>query len=108
MRKIIHLSCVSVVLFSLSVTSQAQNDSTWLDLGVLKLKKDFTQTISIKGSELEKMPFSSLSEAINVWLYGAYTNELSLVYVVNGNPLSDVNMYSIQDIEEIVFVQNAM
>jgi hypothetical protein len=75
---------------------------------VVKLKKDFTQTILIKGSELEKMPFSNLSEAINVWLYGVYTNELSILYVVNDNPLSDVNMYSIHDIEEIVFVQNAL
>jgi hypothetical protein len=99
-----------ILLFACCRTSMifAQNDSTWLDLGTVKLKKDFTQTISIKGEDLEKMPFTELSDAIDSWLYGAYSNPASLFYVVDGSLLADVNTYSIFDIEEIVFIQNAL
>lgn len=92
----------------LSLEATAQSDSSWLDAGNLKLKKAFTQTISIKGEELEKMPFSNLADAINVWLYGAYSNGGTLAYVVDGVPQEDVNVYSIYDIEEVVLVQNAL
>ncbi len=91
--------CFSVV--------QAQVDSSRLDIGYLTLKKEFTQTISIKGADLEKMPFANLSDALAVWLYGAYTQPLTLQYVVDGNPVGDVNAYSIYDIDEVVLVQNA-
>ncbi len=84
----------------------AQYDSSRLDAGYLQLKKEFTQTISIKGADLEKMPFANLSDAIGVWLYGAYTMSASVLYVVDGNPVTDVNAYSIHDIEEVVLVQN--
>jgi hypothetical protein len=87
--------------------SFAQCDSSRLDAGYITLKKEFTQTISIKGSDLEKMPFSNLSDALAAWLYGAYTQDLTLQYVVDGNPVSDVNAYSIYDIDEVVLVQNA-
>jgi hypothetical protein len=85
----------------------AQYDTSRLDVGYLRLKKDFTQTITIKGADLEKMPFANLSDAIAAWSYGAYTTPVTLQYVVDGNPVSDVNAYSIYDIEEVVMVQNA-
>jgi hypothetical protein len=85
----------------------AQDDSSRLDAGFIQLKREFTQTISIKGSDLEKMPFANLSDALAVWLYGAYTQGLTLQYVVDGSPVSDVNAYSIYDIDEVVLVQNA-
>lgn len=84
----------------------AQYDSSHLDAGYLQLKKEFTQTIVIKGADLEKMPFANVSDAIGVWLYGAYTMSASVLYVVDGNPVTDVNAYSIHDIEEVVLVQN--
>jgi hypothetical protein len=87
--------------------SFAQYDSSRLDLGYLHLKRDFTQIITIKGADLEKMPFANLSEAIAAWFYGAYTTPVTLQYVVDGNPVSDVNAYSVYDIEEVVLVQNA-
>ncbi|MDP4255796.1 MAG: hypothetical protein Q8938_17430 [Bacteroidota bacterium] len=86
----------------------AQTDSTWLDAGTVKLKKNFTQSISIKGEDLEKLPFTNLSEAINVWAFGAYTGPATLLYVVDGMAQIDVNAYSIHDIAEVVFVQNAL
>ncbi len=85
----------------------AQDDS-WLDLGSTRLEKKFTQHISIKGEDLEKMSFSNLSDAINVWLYGIYSNTGTLVYIVDGNIITDVNAWSIYDIKEIVFVQSAL
>src|ERR1700722_2620667 len=90
-----------------TVPSFAQYDSSRLDVGYLHLKRDFTQTITIKGADLERMPFTNLSDAIAAWFYGAYTQPLTLQYVVDGNPVSDVNAYSIHDIEEVVLVQNA-
>lgn len=89
------------------VPAIAQYDSSRLDAGYLHLKRDFTQTITVKGSDLERMPITNLSEAIAAWFYGAYTQPLTLQYVVDGNPVSDVNAYSIHDIEEVVLVQNA-
>jgi len=85
----------------------AQNDSSRLDAGSLVLKRNFTQHISIKGEDLEKMPFSNLADAINVWISGSYTISRNLIYVVDGNIISDVSAYSIHDIEEVVFLQNA-
>ncbi|MDO6434949.1 hypothetical protein Q4E93_30325 [Flavitalea sp. BT771] len=103
MRRTILLTVLSFFVYC----SQAQNDSTRLDVGGVVLKRAFTQNISIKGQDLEKMPFATLSEAINVWLYGSYTDASHISYVVDGNILSDVNSYSIHDIEEVVLVQNA-
>jgi hypothetical protein len=92
----------------LCMEATAQNDSAWLDAGTLKLRKTLTQTISIKGTELEKMSFTNLTDAIGAWLYGAYANTNTLTYVVDGIPLGDVNGYSVYDIEEVDLVQNAL
>jgi hypothetical protein len=86
--------------------SMAQQDTTHLDVGYLTLNKEFTQQISIKGADLQKMPFINLSDAISAWLYGVYTTPASVQYVVDGNPVADVNAYSIYDVEEIVLVQH--
>lgn len=97
-----------LVAVSCSMAVQAQKDSSTLDIGSVRLKKQNTQYITIKGAALEKMPFANLAEAINVWLYGAYSNAASLVYVVDGNIVPDVNAWSIYDIEEVVLVQSAL
>src|SRR6185312_8834692 len=86
----------------------AQTDSSWLDLGRIKLEKEFTQTVTIKGKDLEQMPYANLADAINVWFYGLATNKGSVVYVIDGNLITDVNVYSVHDIEEITLVQNAL
>lgn len=91
----------------LVLSSRGQKDSSRIDIGWLSLDKGFTQTVSIKGEDLEKMPFVNLSDAIAAWLYGAYTKPGMLAYVVDGNPVTDVNIYPIFDIEEVVLVENA-
>lgn len=93
------------VMASLSLI--AQTDSSRLDAGGLVLKRNFTQHVSIRGEDLEKMPFSNLSDAINVWFNGGYTVGRNLVFVVDGNIVNDVNAYSIHDIEEVILPQNA-
>jgi hypothetical protein len=95
------------VVCGCAFNSIAQYDSSRLDVGYLSFKKEFTQTITIKGSDLEKMPFSNLSDALSALLYGAYSQPGALQYVVDGNPVSDVNAYSVYDIDEVVLVQNA-
>jgi hypothetical protein len=99
--------CPLLFAVILSGPLMAQQDSTRLDAGYLSLKKAFTQQITIKGSDLEKMPFTNLSDAIGAWLYGAYTTTGTVKYIVDGNPVTDVNIYSVHDIEEVVLVQNA-
>ncbi|HEV3325056.1 MAG TPA: hypothetical protein VG052_05605 [Puia sp.] len=96
------------VLQLASMAGRAQMDSTQkIDIGWLTLNKDFTQTVAIKGVDLEKMPFVNLSDAIAAWLYGAYTVPGNLAYVVDGNPVTDVNVYPIFDIEEVTLVEHA-
>jgi hypothetical protein len=97
--------CLPMMLSVLAVS--AQHDSSKIDIGWLAPDKGLTQVISIKGAELEKMPFVNLSDAIAAWLYGAYTNPGLLAYVVDGNPVTDVNIYPIFDIEEVTLVENA-
>ncbi|HYG40981.1 MAG TPA: hypothetical protein VD908_20290 [Cytophagales bacterium] len=89
-------------------TSYTQTDSTHFDLGKIRLNKDFTQFITIKAADLEKIPFSNLDDAVKVWFYGHFSAEGNLVYVVDGNRITDINIYSIYDIEEITLVQNAL
>ena len=98
-------------LFFVMICWSAQSqltDSNYLDLGRTQLKKDFVQSIMIRGADLEKFPYSNLSELISGWLYGMNTNINTLVFVVDGNMVTDVNVYSIQDIEEVRLVQNAL
>ncbi len=97
------LLCLLTVL-----AASSQRDSSKIDIGWLSLDKGLTQVISIKGVDLEKMPFVNLSDAIAAWLYGAYTRPGVLAYVVDGNPVTDVNMYPIFDIEEVTLVENAV
>lgn len=97
--------CSVVLLFTVKVL--AQTDTDLLDLGRMQVHKKFTQHISIKGEDLEKFPAANLSEALNVWLYGTFSNKNTLVYVVDGNITTDVNVYSVYNIEEVVFIQNA-
>ena len=91
----------------LVLSGWSQKDSSRIDIGWLSLDKGLTQTVSIKGEDLEKMPFVNLSDAIAAWLYGAYTKPGMLAYVVDGNPVTDVNIYPIFDIEEVVLVEQA-
>lgn len=88
------LSLTILTLICCASEAVGQDDSSRLDAGYITLKREFTQTISIKGSDLEKMPFANLSDALAAWLYGAYTLPLTLQYVVDGSPVADVNAYS--------------
>ncbi|OQP44939.1 hypothetical protein A4D02_09130 [Niastella koreensis] len=54
------------------------------------------------------MPFTNLTEAINSWLMGTLTTKNTVLYVVDGNLLNDINAYSVYDIEEVTLIQNAM
>jgi hypothetical protein len=103
------LALSATISFSQIASAQTSlSDTTSIDLGRLQLKKEFTQSITIKGEDLERMPFTSLNEAINSWTYGLFTNLGTFTYVIDGNLLNDVNAYSIHDIKEITLVQNAL
>jgi len=102
------LSIIGALTIGLFFTANAQIDSTLYNLGRISLKKGFTQNITIKGSDLERYQFSDLADAINVWLYGTYSNSSSLIYVIDGNIITDVNAYSIYDVESVTLVQNVL
>jgi len=99
---------VTALAVSLLFAKANAQDTTHYDLGRIQLKKEFTQSITVKGEDIEKMPFTNLADAINVWFYGTYSNSVTLVYVIDGNLVNDVNAYSIYDIDEITLVQNAV
>ena len=100
------LAVLCLILLCHTVT--AQRDSSRIDIGWMSLDRNLTQTITVKGSDLEKMPFMNLADAIRAWFFGAYTNVVALAYVVDGNPVTDVNLYPIFEIEEVTLVQNAV
>jgi hypothetical protein len=100
------VTAVIAILFFTKVNAQV--DTTHFDLGRIQLKKDFTQSITVKGEDLQRMPFDNLADAINVWFYGGYTNTTNIVYVVDGNLVNDANAYSIYDIDEVTLVQSAL
>jgi len=101
-------ACLSLIMLFLGLSLSAQQDSSRLDIGWLTLDRNLTQTLSVKGYDLEKMPFVNLSDAIRAWFYGSYTVPGTLAYVVDGNPVTDVNLYPIYDIEEVTLVMNAV
>lgn len=105
-KHLCHLLAATAFFFTWQ-NAAAQNDSL-LDLGRIKIRKDFAQTITIKGSDLQKIPFGTISEVIAPFLHGAMTSRTNLVFVVDGNLVNDVNAWSIYDIEEITLVQNSL
>jgi hypothetical protein len=111
MRKHLLLIAGIISLFIFN-TANAQTDSTHYDLGRISVSKSFTQNITIKAGDIERYQFSNISDAINVFFSGTFThsstNSTSVVYVIDGNIVSDVNAYSIQDVEEITLVQSAL
>ncbi len=101
-------ACLFLIILFFGLPLTAQQDSSRLDIGWLTLDRNFMQSLTVKGSDLQKMPFVYLSDAIRAWFYGAYTVPGTLAYVVDGNPETDVNLYPIYDIEEVTLVMNAV
>jgi hypothetical protein len=85
----------------------SQLDTAFLDLGRTLVRKNFVQGINVKASQLEQLPFSGISGAVSVWFYGHYSNAATLVYVVDGNRIADINVYNLRDLEDFTLVQNA-
>lgn len=105
MKKPLLLCTVFLCFFLLK--AKAQTDTTKYDLGRVQINKKLANGITIKAADLEKMPFTSLADAINVWLYGVYGGPAIYVPVIDGIVMTDVNALSIYDIDEITLVQNA-
>ncbi len=107
MNKRLNQLLTFLAFFCLCQSAIAQDDSVYLDLGRVKLRKEFTQHITIKARDLEQMPFARLSDAIKPWLTGTFTNFENVVYVIDGNVANDADAWSIYDIDEITIVLNA-
>lgn len=97
-------TCLCIFVFAHNLSAQ---DSAFYNLGRVQLRKNFSQSISIKGRDLERVSATSLHEAIDIWLYGSLSNINTLVYVVDGYIATDVNVYDIRQIEEVTLIQNA-
>lgn len=102
------LIAIIACIIAFSINASAQTDTSYLDLGRVRLNKQFTQTVTIKGEDLERFPFTNLADAINVWLYGTNAAPATLTYVIDGFQVNDVNNYPVHDIETVTLVQNAL
>ncbi|PTR00803.1 outer membrane receptor protein involved in Fe transport [Mucilaginibacter yixingensis] len=100
------LTILSVFLISLSVKAQTP-DSLHYGLGRTLIRKDMTQAITIKGEDLEKLPYNTLSDALSAWLFGVYGTTTTYITNVNGTVLVNADMLSIYDIDQITLVQNS-
>ncbi len=97
-----------MLVLSQKSTAQDSTSSSTLTLGRVTLQKEYTQSITIKGTDLERMPFASLSEALQAWSLGYLSTDNNIIFAVDGVIINDVNVYSKYDIEEVVLVQNAV
>ncbi len=103
LRKAALLLTVSLIYFN----ADAQLDTSYYDLGRIRIKKEFAQSVTIKGADLEKFPATNLSDAIAAWVSGVYTRTNGLTYVIDGDLINDVNAYSIFDIKTVTLIENA-
>ena len=62
MKKITPYLLLMVLLY-VNITVSAQMDSGYTDLGSVKINTAFTQTIIIKGKDLERMPSTAWSKS---------------------------------------------
>jgi hypothetical protein len=106
LKSIILLLVVLKPCFSFAQIETTKTNS--IDINKLELDKNFIQTITVKGEDLEKFASQNLEEAINVWFFGAYPAKASMIYIVDGNINNDLNAYSPSDIEEVSLVINAL
>jgi hypothetical protein len=97
----------SANLVAMAHPTAALTDTDFYDLGRMTMQKRFTQAVTIKASTLEKLPFTNLSDAINVYFNGIYGDKKTFAFMVDGMLNTDVNAYSIFDIDEITIIQNA-
>ncbi|GGH62800.1 hypothetical protein HNQ91_001336 [Filimonas zeae] len=84
---------------------QAQKDSSWLQLSRFSVARQSVPSFTITGAQLSEMPYSDLGQAIGVWIGPALATGTNTMFVVDGIPVNDVNIYSIQDIDSITFLQ---
>lgn len=108
-----NLPLTLLIFFAFFKVSFAQKrdtsaDQQKIDIGKLSIDKDALQGITVKAKDLEKFPAQNLEEALNVWFFGNYLPSEKMIYMVDGNILNDINIYSIEDIEEATLVQNAL
>lgn len=117
--KAILLACSLMLITVFFNPAKAQTDTTTVpvysslpdtaiyDLGRITMKKKFTQAITIHAADLEKMPFTDLKEALTLYFNGVYGQQQKFAYVIDGVLNTNINAYSIYDIDEITIVQNA-
>jgi len=105
-----HLLICTIALIAInSISAKAQQvDTTKYDLGRITLDKKFTQAVTVKGYDLEKIQFTTLSDAVNTWFYGVYGSAANYVTVIDGSLNNDINAYSVYDIEEVTLIQNSL
>jgi hypothetical protein len=106
-RKLLFCTTLILSVFAYSAKAQSDIDTSNYDLGRILLQKKYTQAVTIKAVDLEKIPFTSLSDVISLYFNGFYGARQQYTFVIDGNLNTDVNAYSIYDIDEITFIQNA-
>lgn len=104
MKKIM-LPLLLAALEGIQQPVSAQNDSAALHFPRFSLPEQSVQSFTVTGEQLSRMPYTDLGQAIGVWTGAGLATGNNTVFVVDGTLVNDVNIYSIQDIAMVTFVQ---
>lgn len=95
---------LAIVLFTL--TAKSQIDTTQYNLWATQVSKEFSQHITVKGADLQKMAINNLGEYMKNRTILADGNNDTIYYFVNGFPHPAAHMINIHDIEELTILFN--
>lgn len=95
---------LAIVLFTL--TAKSQTDTTQYNLWAIQVSKEFSQHITVKGADLQKMAINNLGEYMKNRTILADGNNDTIYYFVNGFPHPAAHMINIHDIEELTILFN--
>jgi hypothetical protein len=98
---------LSVICFITVAPALAQQDSTKFDLGSTAIEQKSTQYLTVMAENLQRFPFSTLEEAINLYFNGVFTTRNTSAYIIDGNISTTIDALSIYDVESVTLIINA-
>lgn len=104
-KKKMMLPLLLIALWCIQQPVSAQRDTSVLHFPRFSAPEQSVQSFTVTGEQLSRMPYTDLGQAIGVWMGPGLATGNNTVFVVDGTLVNDVNIYSIQDVATITFVQ---